>query len=114
MAMYQLFAHYHKWAYQVLFKTMDQLEEEDYFAECGLALNSIHGTLNHLYFGDNIWFCRFTNQPYDYQSIYDVSFTNYAQGKKMILAQCEQWIDFVNQLVEPLPETIETRHFDRV
>lgn len=111
MEMYQLFAHYHKWAYQVLFKTMDQVDEKDYFAECGLAFTSIHGTLNHLYFGDNIWFCRFANQPYNYQSVTDLSFNHYQQGKDMILTQCDQWIDFVNQLKMPLPETIETKHF---
>ncbi|MEM9243261.1 MAG: DinB family protein [Pseudomonadota bacterium] len=111
MELYQQFARYHKWAYQVLFKSLDQIDEQDYFAERGLVFKSIHGTLNHLYFGDKIWFCRFADQAHQFQSVYDKSFDNYIDGKNMLLTQCDQWIAFVDQLnPASLPEFIETRH----
>lgn len=110
MELYQVFARYHKWAYQVLFQTLDQIDEPEYFAGRGLAFSSIHGTLNHLYFGDNIWFCRFANQLHHYESVFDNSFDNYSVGKRMLLAQCDQWIDFVDQLPSPLPDVIKTQH----
>lgn len=109
---YHTLAHYHKWAYQLLFASIDHLSDAQYFADKQLAFGSIHQTLNHLYMGDHAWFCRFTDQAQPFKSVKEISFYDYECGKKMLLAQCEQWISFAEQLQTPLPDVIITNGFN--
>ena len=102
---------YHTWAYGVLFRVMDQVKEKDYFADQGLYFKSLHGTLNHLYMGDSVWYCRFANEPYPFKSVNDITFDDYATGKEMILKRCDQWIAFIEKLPNTLPKTIITKNF---
>ena len=110
-SMLEVLPHYHKWAYEILFKTMDQVTEEDYFAKNGLVFESLHGTLNHLYMGDSIWYCRFSGESYNFKSVTDISFDDYTTGKQMLLKRSDQWIEFIEQLPDNLPETIITQNF---
>jgi uncharacterized damage-inducible protein DinB len=58
-------ARYNRWQNQNLYGCADKLSDEDRKRERGAFFGSIHGTLNHLLWGDRIWMHRFaaTERP---------------------------------------------------
>lgn len=62
---YQRYAHYNAWmngkVYEVCADMDDALRKRDQ----GAFFKSIHGTLNHILFGDRAWMKRFTGRPYE-------------------------------------------------
>ena len=103
---------YHQWAYEILFTAVDQLSKQHYFSEVGLAFSSVHGTLNHLYLGDHLWFCRFNNKQHTFHSVNDISFDTYSEIKQGLQKQAKQWLTFTANLPETLPETITSSNFN--
>jgi uncharacterized damage-inducible protein DinB len=57
-----MFAHYNAWANERVFRAAAALSEADYRADRGAYFKSIHGTLNHLLVGDQIWHSRFVGE----------------------------------------------------
>jgi hypothetical protein len=45
---FQDLARYHKWAYDILYTSLEQISENDYRKDYGLFFGSIHQTLNPL------------------------------------------------------------------
>ncbi|KAL1921922.1 uncharacterized protein VTP21DRAFT_10564 [Calcarisporiella thermophila] len=63
---YLLFmAKYHAWAYESLFEKIKDMPDDIYFADAGLVFRSIHGTLCHLYAGDQFWMTLLMNEEVD-------------------------------------------------
>ncbi|WP_374350307.1 DinB family protein [Chitinimonas sp.] len=58
----QLMAAYNQWQNQQLYAAAAQLTEAQRQADRGAFFKSIHGTLNHILWGDLVWFARFTGQ----------------------------------------------------
>ena len=58
-------ARYNRWQNQNLYGCADRLSDEERARERGAFFGSIHGTLNHLLWGDRIWMHRFagTQKP---------------------------------------------------
>ena len=54
---------YNEWQNKNLYNAADALSDEFRKRECGTFFNSIHGTLNHLLWGDQIWMSRFAGTP---------------------------------------------------
>jgi uncharacterized damage-inducible protein DinB len=54
-------ARYNRWQNQNLYGCADGLSDEARRRECGAFFGSIHGTLNHLAWGDRMWMSRFTD-----------------------------------------------------
>lgn len=54
------FARYNRWQNKSLYTAADSLSDEERKAARGAFFGSIHGTLSHLVFGDQIWMHRFT------------------------------------------------------
>jgi uncharacterized damage-inducible protein DinB len=52
-------ASYNRWQNRNLYGAADSLSEEARKLERGAFFGSIHGTLNHLLFGDQMWMSRF-------------------------------------------------------
>lgn len=52
-------ARYNEWQNKNLFSAADGLSDDARKRECGAFFGSIHGTLNHLLWGDQIWMSRF-------------------------------------------------------
>jgi uncharacterized damage-inducible protein DinB len=52
-------ARYNVWATCKLFEHVDALPEDQYRRDVGLFFKSVHGTLNHLLVGEQVWFPRF-------------------------------------------------------
>jgi uncharacterized damage-inducible protein DinB len=56
-------ADYNRWQNESQYGAADQLTDAQRKAERGAFFGSIHGTLNHLLFGDQIWMSRFAGTP---------------------------------------------------
>lgn len=61
---YQLMAEYNLWMNQNLYLVCSEIPEEQRKRDLGAFFKSIHGTLNHLLYGDKAWMGRFTNNPF--------------------------------------------------
>jgi uncharacterized damage-inducible protein DinB len=56
-------AAYNRWQNRSLYREADALTDAERRQQCGAFFGSIHGTLNHLLFGDQIWMHRFAGTP---------------------------------------------------
>jgi uncharacterized damage-inducible protein DinB len=56
-------ADYNRWQNENLYGAADQLTDAQRKEQRGAFFGSIHGTLNHLLFGDQIWMSRFAGTP---------------------------------------------------
>jgi uncharacterized damage-inducible protein DinB len=61
---YQLMAEYNCWMNQKLYSVCSAIPDEQRKQDLGAFFQSIHGTLNHLLYGDKAWMGRFTNMPF--------------------------------------------------
>lgn len=59
---YQTMAEYNEWMNQKLYAICADIPDQVRKQDRGAFFKSIHGTLNHLLFGDRIWMGRFTGQ----------------------------------------------------
>jgi uncharacterized damage-inducible protein DinB len=59
----QLMANYNRWQNQRIYATADTLEDAQRKQDQGAFFGSIHGTLNHLLWGDQTWLHRFAGTP---------------------------------------------------
>jgi uncharacterized damage-inducible protein DinB len=58
----QLFAEYNRWMNDKLYDAALRLTDEQRKADRGAFFKSIHGTLNHLVWGDTAWLARLTRR----------------------------------------------------
>ena len=63
---YLLMAHYNQWMNKKLYSVCSGIPDSDRRKDLGAFFKSVHGTLNHLLFGDIAWMCRFKNQKHNY------------------------------------------------
>ena len=59
---YRFLARYNAWFNQRLYGACEQLADEDRKRDRGAFFGSIHGTLNHVMWGDKLWLARFVGQ----------------------------------------------------
>ena len=59
----QLMANYNRWQNQRIYATAGTLQDEQRKLDQGAFFGSIHGTLNHLLWGDQNWMHRFAGTP---------------------------------------------------
>ena len=62
---FRLLARYNQWMNQQLYAVCDTMADIDRKRDLGAFFKSIHGTLNHLLYGDKAWLGRFTGRPFD-------------------------------------------------
>ena len=55
----ELMARYNRWMNEKLYVICDDIPDADRRKDMGAFFKSIHGTLNHLLFGDVVWMARF-------------------------------------------------------
>jgi len=58
----QILARYNRWANDLLFHCVENLNEKQYHADMGLFFSSIHNTLNHILVGDRLWTSRISGE----------------------------------------------------
>jgi uncharacterized damage-inducible protein DinB len=59
----QMMADYNHWMNQKLYCICAEIPDQKRREDLGAFFQSIHGTLNHLLFGDRAWLGRFIGQP---------------------------------------------------
>lgn len=59
----QKMAAYNAWMNRGIYEAAETLSDERRRQDCGAFFASIHGTLNHLLWGDQIWMHRFSDTP---------------------------------------------------
>jgi uncharacterized damage-inducible protein DinB len=59
----QLMARYNRWQNTSLYREAERLTDAERKADRGAFFKSIHGTLCHVVFGDQIWLHRFAGTP---------------------------------------------------
>lgn len=60
---YRFLAGYNQWINRRLFDACEQLSDLERKRDRGAFFSSIHNTLNHLVWGDQLWLARFAAQP---------------------------------------------------
>ena len=68
---YRFLARYNRWFNERLYEACGRLSDEQRKADRGAFFGSIHGTLNHLVWGDRLWLRRFAAQGVAFPSLRD-------------------------------------------
>jgi uncharacterized damage-inducible protein DinB len=66
---YRFLARYNRWINERLYAACDGLPDEERRRDRGAFFRSIHGTLNHLVWGDALWLKRFAAQGVEFPSL---------------------------------------------
>jgi len=75
----QTMAEYNQWMNQKLYAVCAEIPDADRKQDRGAFFKSIHGTLNHLLYGDRAWLGRFVNQPFSVRVIGQDLYTEFAE-----------------------------------
>ena len=59
----QLMARYNRWMNERLYALLSGLPDDERKRDRGAFFGSMHGTLNHLLWGDRMWLGRFLDEP---------------------------------------------------
>lgn len=74
---YQLMAQYNLWMNQKIYAICSDIPDEQRKQDIGAFFKSVHGTLNHLLYGDKAWMGRFTNNPFSVNAIAQELYSNF-------------------------------------
>ena len=66
---YRFLARYNRWFNQRLYDACERLSDEERKRDRGAFFGSIHGTLNHLVWGDQLWLKRFAAQGMSFPAL---------------------------------------------
>lgn len=66
---YRFLARYNRWFNLRLYDACEQLSDEERKRDRGAFFGSIHGTLNHLVWGDQLWLKRFATQDMSFPTL---------------------------------------------
>lgn len=66
---YHFLAEYNRWFNGRLYAACEQLSDEERKRDRGAFFGSIHGTLNHVVWGDQLWLKRFAAQAEDFAAL---------------------------------------------
>jgi len=106
----QTMASYNQWMNQKLYTLCASLSDADRKQDRGAFFDSIHGTLNHLLFGDRIWLGRFTQESLTQakmgQELYS-EFEELWQERRQTDEWIIQWADQISEawLAQPFEYT---------
>lgn len=95
----QLMAHYNRWMNRKLYAVCAEIPDADRKKDSGAFFKSIHGTLNHLLFGDFIWLGRFTREEHRIE-IGEEIHANFDELRKARQAKDDEIVAWANGLDE--------------
>ncbi len=96
-------ATYNSWQNDAIYAAADALSDDDRRADRGAFFGSIHGTLAHLLWGDQIWLHRFAATPKPRASSIDTSASAYDRwdalcaDRRLVDRQIETWAQAVTE-----------------
>ncbi|MEQ8997912.1 MAG: DinB family protein [Coleofasciculus sp. B1-GNL1-01] len=105
---YELMASYNQWMNQKLYAICAQIPDQKRKENLGAFFQSIHGTLNHLLYGDLAWMGRFTGNPLTGTKIGQILYNDFhqlCQERERLDQQIIDWTktlseDWLNQLFD--------------
>lgn len=125
----QLMAAYNQWQNQSLYLAAARLSEQERMADRGAFFKSVHGTLDHIVWGDSIWFARFVDAPLPVNPIGELLYPDFAQlrqAREQLDARIIDWADSVSaewlnqsvtwtsklyQMTQTVPRWVQVQHF---
>ncbi|WP_273430658.1 DinB family protein [Chitinibacter tainanensis] len=112
----QLMAAYNQWQNRQVYHAAAQLSEEQRQADRGAFFRSVHGTLDHLLWGDLIWLGRFTEQTLVTQPCGELlhpDFASLSAAREALDQQLISWAAGLNAewLAEPITWTSRLYQF---
>ena len=69
LANYRFLARYNRWFNERLYGVCEQLADAERRRDRGAFFGSIHGTLNHILWGDCLWLQRFASQGWAFSAL---------------------------------------------
>lgn len=97
---YQLMAEYNQWMNRSLYAACAGISDDERKQDLGAFFRSIHGTLNHILWGDRIWLGRFTGTPGDLpgigQDIYE-TFEELVAERDRTDAYIVKWVEGLDE-----------------
>jgi len=88
---FELLAHYHLWMDERLYKLADTIADDERRVDRGAFFKSIHGTFNHLLFGNLRWMGRFLEQTLTEAEIGEILYESFDDLRHEHL-QCDRMI----------------------
>jgi len=79
---FELLARYNQWMNEKLYQVCAEIPDQKRKEDLGAFFQSIHGTLNHLLYGDKAWMGRFTGHPYSITVIGQNLYDNFKELRK--------------------------------
>jgi uncharacterized damage-inducible protein DinB len=96
---YQLMADYNRWMNRSLYTICAEIPDAKRKDNLGAFFKSLHGTLNHIVWGDRVWLRRFTNHPFPSSRIGEDVFADFNE----LRAEREKLDEFIIDWAENLP-----------
>jgi uncharacterized damage-inducible protein DinB len=81
LAYFRMLARYNRIANETIFENVSSLEHAEYFKQRPGSFGSIHGLLNHLMLGDQIWMERFQGSGHDTPKLNTALFDHFSALK---------------------------------
>ncbi len=78
----ELFAEYNRWMNEKIYDAAARLSDEQRKQDRGAFFKSIHGTLNHVLWGDNNWVARLRGQPLTMPRIGTILFEDFEELRR--------------------------------
>jgi uncharacterized damage-inducible protein DinB len=75
---YELMARYNAWMNGKLYAVCAEMSDAERRRDLGAFFRSVHGTLNHLLFGDRAWLGRFTGERFELRPIGEDLFEDFS------------------------------------
>ncbi|SEN69812.1 DinB family protein [Nitrosomonas marina] len=98
----KLLAQYNQWMNRRLYDVCSHLSDEERKKERKAFFGSIHGTLNHLLLGDQVWLGRFENKPVQVESLAQELYSDFDQlrnERALMDARIIQWTEKLSDKV---------------
>lgn len=89
-------AAYNQWMNGKIYACSAELSDEERKRDLGAFFGSIHGTLNHIYVGDEAWLQRLNGQPVTMKSPADVPFADFDdlwRARQQLDLQISEWAE---------------------
>lgn len=95
---YQIMASYNQWMNQKLYAICTKISDAERKKDCGAFFKSIHGTLNHLLYGDRAWMGRFIEKSVSVRVIGQELYSDFDQLREQRNLTDHQIVEWSNNL----------------
>lgn len=85
---FELMARYNQWMNEKLYAVCAGMSDEQRRRDVRAFFHSVHGTLNHLLFGDRVWLRRFTGEHFEVKPVGEDLFEEF-----QALRNEREWMD---------------------